>query len=484
MSGGTVYRGGRYADEDPTAVLPVVPGAAGVIGYEANPTVVLPPVPPGPAAPSGPPVAAPPPAPRAAPAETLAAPDITGSVARNSAIMALGSMVSRVTGFLRTAALGAALGAAAVSDDYNLANTLPAMVYELLLGGVLAGVIVPLLMRARTTDADRGEAYAQRLLTAAAVFLGAATALAVAAAPLLTRIMTNARTPAADRNLITVLGYLLLPEIFFYGIAALLAAILNTRGHFAAPMWAPILNNIVVITTAAVFLLLPGSPSAAESVPTAKILVLGIVVVLKIAKLAGDKAGLGPAIFNNAFLIFMMAHGIVAVSIITALMPRMSRAAAEHRYPDVAAQLSLGIRLSAVILVPATAAYLVLGRALGVTLFEWKHYTHPQAVATGWVIAVAGLGLVPFAIGQLQIFAFYALPDTKTPALVNIPVVLLRVVADVLFWLVLPTAWVAAGLMAGNAISFVGSLLLGFALLRRRIGLLGMSRVAATLARL
>jgi len=540
MSGGTVYRGGRYADEDPTAVLPVVPGAAGVIGYEANPTVVLPPVPPGPAAPSGPPVAAPPPAPRAAPAETLAAPDITGSVARNSAIMALGSMVSRVTGFLRTAALGAALGAAAVSDDYNLANTLPAMVYELLLGGVLAGVIVPLLMRARTTDADRGEAYAQRLLTAAAVFLGAATALAVAAAPLLTRIMTNARTPAADRHLITVLGYLLLPEIYFYGIAALLAAILNTRGHFAAPMWAPILNNIVVITTAAVFLLLPGSPIAAESVPTAKILVLGIgttlgivvqaaglfpalrkvgfrwrwrwdfralrlgelarvsvwmlayvivsqlglVVVLKIAKLAGDKAGPGPAIFNNAFLIFMMAHGIVAVSIITALMPRMSRAAAEHRYPDVAAQLSLGIRLSAVILVPATAAYLVLGRALGVTLFEWKHYTHPQAVATGWVIAVAGLGLVPFAIGQLQIFAFYALPDTKTPALVNIPVVLLRVVADVLFWLVLPTAWVAAGLMAGNAISFVGSLLLGFALLRRRIGLLGMSRVAATLARL
>src|SRR6266511_2873739 len=520
MSGGTVYRGGRYADEDPTAVLP--------------------PVPPGPAAPSGPPVAAPPPAPRAAPAETLAAPDITGSVARNSAIMALGSMVSRVTGFLRTAALGAALGAAAVSDDYNLANTLPAMVYELLLGGVLAGVIVPLLMRARTTDADRGEAYAQRLLTAAAVFLGAATALAVAAAPLLTRIMTNARTPAADRHLITVLGYLLLPEIFFYGIAALLAAILNTRGHFAAPMWAPILNNIVVITTAAVFLLLPGSPIAAESVPTAKILVLGIgttlgivvqaaglfpalrkvgfrwrwrwdfralrlgelarvsvwmlayvivsqlglVVVLKIAKLAGDKAGPGPAIFNNAFLIFMMAHGIVAVSIITALMPRMSRAAAEHRYPDVAAQLSLGIRLSAVILVPATAAYLVLGRALGVTLFEWKHYTHPQAVATGWVIAVAGLGLVPFAIGQLQIFAVYALPDTKTPALVNIPVVLLRVVADVLFWLVLPTAWVAAGLMAGNAISFVGSLLLGFALLRRRIGLLGMSRVAATLARL
>jgi putative peptidoglycan lipid II flippase len=174
----------------------------------------------------------------------------------------------------------------------------------------------------------------------------------------------------------------------------------------------------------------------------------------------------------------------VAVSIITALMPRMSRAAAEGRYRDVASQLNLGVRLSAVILVPATAAYLVLGRALGVTLFQWGEYTHDEALKTGWVIAIAGLGLVPFAIGQLQIFTFYALTDTKTPALVNIPVMVLRVTADVIFWLILPAIWVAAGLMGGNAISYVGSLLLGYWLLRRRMGLLGMSRVAVTLARL
>jgi putative peptidoglycan lipid II flippase len=560
--GGTVYQGGGYgggyADENSSTGYPIVPGAAGTVGYEANPTVVLPVIPvadpptAAPAAPATAPGTAPgtsagaptgsaAPSPSAAPGATLAAPDVTGSVARNSATMALGSMVSRVTGFLRTAVLGAAIGAAAVSDDYNLANTLPNMVYELLLGGVLASVIVPLLVRARAIDADHGEAYAQRLLTLATIFLGTATALAVIAAPLLTRVLTNSGTPGADRQLITVLSYLLLPEIFFYGIAALLSAILNTRGHFAAPMWTPILNNIVVIATAAVFMLLPwaGRPHAA-TLSAAQILVLGVgttlgivvqaaglfpalrkvgfrwrwrwdfgalrlgelarvstwmlayvivsqiglVIVLKIAKYAGDQAGPGPAIFLNAFLIFMMAHGIVAVSIITALMPRMSRAAAEHRYPDVAAQLSLGIRLSAVILVPATAGYFVLGRALGVTLFEWKEYTHEQALATGWVIAVAGLGLVPFAIGQLQIFAFYALPDTKTPALVNIPVVVLRVLVDVLLWLALPALWVAAGLMGGNAISYVGSVLLGFALLRRRVGLLGMSRVASTLVRL
>src|SRR5213079_2145276 len=138
-----------------------------------------------------------------------------------------------------------------------------------------------------------------------------------------------------------------------------------------------------------------------------------------------------PMIFNNAYLIFMMAHGVIAVSIITALLPRMAAAASEHRNSDVAAQLSLGTRLSAVILIPATVAYVILGPQLGVALFQFGSYGHADAVATGWVIAAAGIGLVPFAISQLQIFAFYALPDTKTPALLNIPVAALRILIDV-----------------------------------------------------
>jgi putative peptidoglycan lipid II flippase len=468
--------------------------------------------------------------------------DGAGSVARNSATMAVGSIVSRVTGFLRTATIGAAIGAAAVSDDYNLANTLPNMVYELLLGGVLASVVVPLLVRARTNDPDRGEAYAQRLLTLATVFLGAATIVAVAVAPLLTAVMAS-RAPAADQHLITVLGYLLLPEIFFYGVAALLAAILNTRGHFAAPMWTPILNNVIVIATAAAFMLLPTAPKglSAGSITTTQILVLGlgttlgivvqagglvpalrkvgfrwkwrwdfrqlhlgelariggwmlgyvlvsqvgVIIVLKLAKLAakdGDAAG--PAIYLNSYLIFAMAHGIVAVSIMTALMPRMSAAAAERRYADVVDQLSLGTRLSSVILVPATAGYLILGRPLGVMLFEWGQYKHSQAVDTGWVIAVAGLGLVPFAISQLQLGVFYALPDTRTPALLNVPVVVLRIGVQVLGYFLLSASWVAAGLMFGNAVSFVFAVALGYWLLRRRLGPLGLRRVVATLTRL
>ncbi len=465
----------------------------------------------------------------------------SGSVARHSGAMAVGSLVSRVTGFLRTAMIGAAIGARLVADDYNLANTLPNMVYELLLGGVLASVIVPLLVRARTNDSDRGEAYTHRLLTLATVVLAGATLVAVGCAPLLTYLLAG-DSPAADQHLITVLGYLLLPEIFFYGLAALVAAVLNTRGHFAAPMWTPILNNLVVIVTAVLFMLLPTAtePPAAGFLSAAQIGVLGIgttlgivvqaaglwpalrrvgfrwrwrwdfrelhlaelarvggwmlgyvavsqaavIAALKIAKLAGDRGGPGPAIYLNSFLIFMMAHGIVAVSIITALMPRMSAAAAQRRYADVAEQLSFGTRLSAVILIPATAGYFVLGRPLAITIFNYHRYGYDDAVKTGWVIAVAGLGLLPFAISQLQIFAFYALPDTKTPALVNVPVVAVRIVGYVTLFMVLPTDWVVAGLMGANTVSYLVAVVLGYWLLRRRIGRLGLRQLVSTLTRL
>ena len=521
--------------EDRTQVLPPVypptdpnqPFGNGQPGWPARPTraigVASPVVIPG--APGGPPTAPP----GGAPAPL---PDEQPSIARSSAIMAAGSMVSRVTGLMRTVVLGAAIGAATVGNAYNLSNTLPNMVYELLLGGVLSSVVVPLLMKARTQDRDRGEAYTQRLLSLATIFLAGATVLAVVAAPLLTQLVAGHSAPA-DKHLITTLSYLILPEIFFYGIAALLAGVLNTRGHFMAPMWTPILNNLVVIATALIFWVMPGPKTLdATSITTPQVLVLGIgttlgivvqasglipalrrvqfrwkwrfdfgqlglrqigrtsawmltyvimtqiglTVILKLSESAASGSpkndpAPGPAIFNNAFLIFMMAHGIVAVSILTALMPRLARAAAENRFADMGHNLTMGTRLSAVILIPVTAAYIVLGRPLAVALFQWGNYTHAQAMQTGTVIAVAAIGLVPYAITQMQLFAFYAMPDTKTPALVNMPVVGVRIALDVILYFALPLALVDAGLMLGNAISYVIAAVIGYQLLRRRIGL-------------
>ena len=162
--------------------------------------------------------------------------------------MAVASLVSRITGFLRQIALVAVLIVGVITDSYTVSNTLPLIVYELLLGGVLSSVMVPLLVRAQTEDADGGEAFTRRLLTMAALALLLATAAAMAAAPLLTRLYLGSdETSKADPQLATVLAYLLLPQIFFYGIGALLGAILNSRGAFGAFAWAPVLNNLVVL---------------------------------------------------------------------------------------------------------------------------------------------------------------------------------------------------------------------------------------------
>src|SRR5258705_13615601 len=157
-----------YPSNDATVVLPIVAvdrDAAPSVGYDVNPAEAT--------------------------ATTNIGKDTGTSVARSGAVMAVGSIISRVTGFLRTAAIGAPIGVLAIGNDYNLANTLPGMVYELLLGGVLSSVVIPLLVRARTRDADRGEAYTQRLLTLAVVFLAGATAVAVLAAPLFTALLSN-----------------------------------------------------------------------------------------------------------------------------------------------------------------------------------------------------------------------------------------------------------------------------------------------------
>ncbi|HEX6967206.1 MAG TPA: lipid II flippase MurJ, partial [Micromonosporaceae bacterium] len=198
----------------------------------------------------------------------------TGSAARNSAVMAIGSLVSRGTGFLRTVAVTAALGVA-VGDAYTTAQIFPGLVYEFLLGGVLTSVVVPVLVRRRKADPDRGEAYAQRLITLAVLALAATTVLALLAAPLLTWVYAG-DTSGDYRRLVTTLSYLMLPMIFFMGLSALLAALLNTRGHFAAPMWTPILNNLVVIGTGGLYLLMFGAkPIRPEEVSAAQLAVIG-----------------------------------------------------------------------------------------------------------------------------------------------------------------------------------------------------------------
>ncbi|WP_027644709.1 murein biosynthesis integral membrane protein MurJ [Salinispora oceanensis] len=474
-------------------------------------------------------------------AEAVAPPDeavAEGSAAANSLVMAAGSLVSRGTGFIRNLMVGAALGNL-VGNAYTTAIFLPNQVYEFLLGGVLTSVLVPVLVRRRKADPDRGEAYAQRLLTLAVVALAAAALIAVVLAPVLTGIYAGGKDEDY-RGLVTNLSYLMLPMLFFTGVSALIAAVLNTRGHFAAPMWAPILNNLVVIGTFGLYigvysadalqpgqvgldrvLLLGGGTLLGVAVQAAGLLpalrkvgfrwklrfdfrALGLrelarlgawmfcyvavnqlglfVVVNLLTRVAGeDDAGL--LIYNNVFLLLMMAHGIIAVSIITALMPRMSAAAADGRFTDLTADLSRGTRMVTAVLAPVAVCYAVLAAPISVVVFRYGAFTGENATATATVLLVAAIGLVPFAVSQLLTFAFYALPDTRTPALVNIPVVALRVLLQVGLFVALPATFAAAGMMLGNAISYLAAVVLSALLLRPRVGRIGLGGIMRTVGR-
>ncbi|MFI6065693.1 murein biosynthesis integral membrane protein MurJ [Micromonospora sp. NPDC051227] len=462
------------------------------------------------------------------------------SAATNSAVMAIGSLVSRGTGFLRTLALTAALGGALVGDAYTTAQILPGMVYEFLLGGILTSVLIPVLVRRRRVDTDGGQAYAQRLLTLAVLTLAGAALLAVLSAGLLTKLYAGENTGEDFRDLVKALSYLMLPMIFFTGLSALISAVLNTRGHFAAPMWAPILNNIVVIATAGLYIAIFGAKIVKpEDMTTGRILLIGggtllgvaiqaagllpalrkvgfrwkfrfdfrtlglrelgrlggwmfcyvavsqvgLIVLFNLLNRAGKENAAGPLIYNNVFLLLMMAHGIIAVSIITALMPRMSAAAADGRYSDVAADLSRGTRTVSAVLAPIAVCYAVLATPLAVTLFRYGAFTDENAADTSLVLLLAALALVPFAISQLFTFAFYALPDTRTPALINIPVVALRIGVQVVLYVAFAAHFAAAGMMIGNAVSYLAAAFASAWLLRPRVGRIGMGAILRTLGR-
>ena len=182
----------------------------------------------------------------------------SGSILSSSAVMAAGTVVSRLSGFVRNALLAAALGTQLHADVFTIANTVPNMLYILLAGGIFNAVLVPQLVRAMKNDADGGEAYTNRIMTLAALFLAGVTALLVIGAPLLMRLFLDGSffTPelAEQRESVIDFARYCLPQVFFYGMFVLVGQVLNSRGSFGPMMWAPIANNVIAVGVLAVYL--------------------------------------------------------------------------------------------------------------------------------------------------------------------------------------------------------------------------------------
>jgi len=435
--------------------------------------------------------------------------------------LAIATVVSRVTGFARIAALTAVLGLGNLRQAFEVANTLPNTLYELLLGGVLTSTLVPLLVEAKQGGPEKAIAFAQRILTLVLLATAALSMLAVLVAPVLVRAY-NRSPDAAEIDLSIQWARFFLPQIFFYALAATVSAVLNTYGRFGAAAWAPVLNNVVVIATVGVFALLPGpATTTVRTLTSAQLLTLGIgttlgvvamaVVLLPVLRSTGfrwrlrfDLRGVGlrrmarlgawvlvyvaatqlafwvltalatavqeQPTYLTAFTVWQLPHAVVAVSLITVLLPRMSAAAVAGRLPHLRTELDRGLRLSAIILLPAAVAFVVLGRDLSTVLFNHGETDWAQAQRVGWVLAVFAVGLLPFSVYQLQSRAFYAMRDTRTPALVQCAVSAVLVALDLLLAALLPDDMRVFGLAAGHAAAYVVGVLISVIALRRRLG--------------
>ncbi|MGW2156829.1 murein biosynthesis integral membrane protein MurJ [Nonomuraea sp. NPDC001699] len=458
------------------------------------------------------------------------------SFARTGQTMVVATLVSRITGFLRTLALVAALGLGTrLLDAYTAANVLPNSIYELVMGGAAASVLVPLLVRVTADDDVDADLFTQRLLSLVFYGLSAVVVVTICAAPLIVDL-TVPGFSSAQRELAVDFARIFLPQILFYGLGATLTAILNVRGRFATPMWAPVANNVVVIATAGTFLL-AGGTGHLERLPQGQMLLLSIgtsagvvaqmivlavvtrraglplrlradprgIAVRRILAMAGwtlasvtaaqialivvnrlaSQAGPGAVgVFSNAYTLFQLPYAVIAVTVITGLLPRMSRAAGERNLAQITADLSHSLRVTGVILVPVAAALVALGPQLAMLLFAHGNASPRAAHLTGVVLAAYGPALVPFAGYQILLRVYYALGDTRTPALVSVVVSAALLVTSLVAARLFPGTDMVVALAGCTAVAYALGFVIVAQLLRRRIGRIDGHRLLSSYGRM
>lgn len=466
---------------------------------------------------------------------------------RNSAVMASGSMISRVTGILRNISLTAALGLTISADAFALGNSLPDIVYVLIIGGALNAIFVPQLVRRMKDDADGGKAYTDSLISLTSVLLLVVTVGSVLLAPVIVALYATSSYTDAQVDLAIAFARYCLPQIFFFGLYTMLAQVLNSRERFGMPMFAPIFNNIVAIATYLSFVLVFGTAAADDGTLSggqaawlgigttlgiaaqALILVpvmlrsgyrfsfsrhwrgmglgkagrlagwtIGLVAVTQaafvvISRLATQAnvnaaaAGEAPAglfTYTNAYLVFMIPHGIVTVSIVTAQLPGLSRLVHQGELRAAGTDIGHTMRLVAVVIAPLALALALGAQPLAALLFNYGAASAEQASQLGIVISIFMTGLLPFTLYYVLQRGWYANEDTRTPfffaVLMN---VVLVAVAIPLFGMAGPGAPQVNALATAYALACLVTFVVAWPTLHRSYGFLDSRRTISALLR-
>ena len=459
---------------------------------------------------------------------------------RHAAVMTVGTTLSRLTGFLRLSAMTATLGVtvSSLGSIYTVANLTPNIVYELILGGILTSVFVPVFVeRLETHGVHDARDVANRVVTLVLVILVAVAALGALFAEQIIRLyLVSSDDPDRDAQIQLGVFFLrwFMPQIVFYGVGAVATGLLQAHRRFAAPMFAPILNNLVVIGTFIVYAIVRGSrPPLVEGITTAERTVLAVgttlgVVAMTVALwpslraigyrvrlrlgwrheavrllvhlaawtalyvaanqlayvvviILNNRFEAGPQIYTTAFTVFQLPHAIFAVSIFTALLPGMSERWATGHPEGVRALVSRGLRDTAVVTLPAALGLLALAEPIARLLFEHGAAGEADAKAIARTLQGFAAGLLFFSSFQLLTRTYYAMQDTRTPALVNVVAAGVNIGAAVLY--TGPFGLGLRGMALAHATSYAVGASVLLLLLRRRLGPIGGVQIARTVAR-
>ncbi|HET6757995.1 MAG TPA: murein biosynthesis integral membrane protein MurJ [Propionibacteriaceae bacterium] len=448
-----------------------------------------------------------------------------------SVLMAAGTALSRVMGFFRLMLLVYLFGnGTRQAEMFTIATNVPNSMYILLAGGVLNTVLVPQIVRAIRGDADRGEAYTNRIMTAGLIALGLITLLLTLAVPWIIWLYTAAgwKSPEleAQYQSMIMLGYYCMPQVFFYGVHVLAGQVLNARDRFGPMMWAPIANNVVSIIVLLMYVIVFERSSTGAPFTSGQQLLLGLgstlgiaaqaavlipflrasgyrfrprfdfkhtglgktfrlakwtlgfvlvtqaalVVVSKLASSAtvGGK-GAGLTAYSNAYAMWILPHSLITVSLATAMLPTASRLAAAGDLPAVASETMRAIRLAVTALLPAAVAFLVLGLPLAHLVFGFGQGAKDASFVGGALMALA-VGLVPFTVQYICLRAFYALEDTRTTFFLQCLIAGTNVVLGIAAVLLLDNpALVATGLALSYSAAYLIGLPISFSVLRKKL---------------
>jgi putative peptidoglycan lipid II flippase len=462
---------------------------------------------------------------------------VASGVGRASAILASGTLVSRLLGFLKVIVFANIVGQIGnVPDAFTVANQLPNTVYTIVAGGVLTAVLVPQIVRA-SLHADGGTAYINKLVTLALSILAVTTLAATLLAPVITRVI-GLGFSSEQLALAVGFAYWCLPQIFFYGLYTVLGEVLNARKSFGPFTWVPVINNVISIGGLLLFGFFFGIDPNGERPPTdftpgmtallAGSATLGVMLqavvlyyfwrriglryrpdfhfrgvglgaagkmaswtfgMLLLTTVAGivetqvvtlaSGQGASSTVLSTAWLIFMLPHSIITVSVATAYFTGMSEHAAVNNTDKLRIDASAAIRGTTLVIVLAAAVIMVCAYPFA-SVFGSAGFGQVQAI--GNVIIAYLLGLVAFCVLFVVQRTFYALGDTRTPFFFTLFQVVL-VIAGVLGCALLPREWIAFGIALVVTISGTLQAMLAAWLLRKRLGGIDGARILRSLVK-